>query len=146
MKKITVYIDGGSRGNPGPAAISAVFVNEKGQLIKEYGEFLGEATNNEAEYRAAILALEKFKALFGKKLAESGTVEVRSDSQLLVNQISGKYKILDEKIAVLFLKLWNLKIDFGKLSFRLISREKNKETDRLLNEVLDKEAKTKKLL
>jgi ribonuclease HI len=145
MKKITVYVDGGSRGNPGLAAIGVVFTNEKSQLIKEYSEFLGEATNNEAEYQAAIFALEKFKALFGKKLAESGIVEVRSDSQLLVSQINGKYKILDEKIIPLFLKLWNLKIDFGKLSFRLISRDKNREADRLVNQALDKELRTKKL-
>ncbi len=146
MKKITIYIDGGSRQNPGPAAMAAVFVNEKGQIIKEYGESLGIATNNEAEYQAAIFALEKFKALFGKKLAESAVVEIRSDSQLMVNQISGKYKVLDEKIVKLFIKLWNLKIDFGRLSFRLVGREKNKEADRVVNEVLDGESRAKKLL
>jgi ribonuclease HI len=66
MKKIIIYTDGGSRGNPGPAALGVVFCNQKGQCFKKYAEFLGEnLTNNEAEYRAVIFALEKFKTLFG---------------------------------------------------------------------------------
>ena len=146
MKKIIIYTDGGSRGNPGAAAIGVVFCNEKGQKIKEFSEYIEEATNNEAEYTAAIFALKKFKALFGKKIASRSEVELRSDSELLINQLSAKYKILDSKIQPLFLQLWNLKIDFKKVKFKLIPREKNREADRLANEALDKIAKTQKLL
>ena len=145
MKKIIIYTDGGSRGNPGPAAIGVVFCNENGQRIKEYSEFLGEATNNEAEYRAVVFALKKFKALFGKKLAQSSEVELKSDSELIVKQLKGEYKILEPNIQRLFLEVWNLRLDFKKMKFTLISREKNKETDRLVNEALDSTAKNQKL-
>lgn len=138
MKKIIIYTDGGSRGNPGPAAIGILFCNEKGEVFKKYSEYLGETTNNEAEYQAVIFALKKFKALFGKKLAKNTEIEVRSDSELLIKQLNGQYKILEPKIGFLFLKAWNLKLDFKKVKFKLISREKNKEADRLVNEELDK--------
>jgi ribonuclease HI len=146
VKKIIIYADGGSRGNPGPAAVGFVFCNEKNQTIKKYSEFIGETTNNEAEYLAVILALKKFKALFGKKLAESTDIGIRSDSELLVRQFQGKYKILDQKIQPLFLEIWNLRIDFKSVNFKLISREKNQEADRLLNEALDGQAKNQKLI
>lgn len=137
MKKIIIYTDGGSRGNPGPAAIGVVFCNERGQVIKKYSESLGEKTNNGAEYQAVIFALKKFKALFGKKLAESSEIEVRADSELLVKQLNGQYKILEPNIQQLFIAVWNLKLDFKKVKFKLISRENNKEADRLVNEALD---------
>jgi ribonuclease HI len=147
VKKIVIYTDGGSRGNPGKAAIGVVFCNERGQEIKKYGEFLGSnMTNNEAEYSAVIFAFKKFKTLFGKVIAENSEVEVRSDSELLVKQMSGEYKILDEKIQKLFLEVWNLKIDFKRIKFKAIPREKNKEADRLVNEALDVEASNKKLI
>jgi len=146
MKKIIIYTDGGSRGNPGLAGIGVVFNNEKGHIIKKYSEYLGDnLTNNEAEYKACIFALKKFKLLFGKKLAASTEVELRSDSELLTQQLSGKYKVLDSKIQPLFLELWNLKIDFKNVKFKSIPREKNKEADRLVNEALDNVAKTQKL-
>ncbi len=146
MKKITIYTDGGSRGNPGPAAIGVVFCNEKGQTIKDYSKFLGKKTNNVAEYEAVIFALKKFKQLFGKKIAKNSEVELKSDSQLLVKQLKGEYKILDSKIQALFLTAWNLKLDFKKVKFKLISREKNKQADRLVNEALDAEKRSQKLI
>jgi len=147
MKKITIYIDGGSRGNPGPAGIGAVFCNEKGQCFKKYSEYLGEEiTNNEAEYQALIFALRKFKALFGKELAKNTDIEIRSDSELLIRQVRGEYKILEPKIQSLFIAVWNLKIDFKKIKFSLIPREKNKEADSLANEALDDKDKNQKLL
>lgn len=142
MKKIIICADGGSRGNPGPAAIGAIFCNEKGEVFRKYSEYLGENfTNNEAEYRAVISALKKFKALFGKKLASQTEMEIRSDSELLIKQLNGIYKILDEKIQPLFLEVWNLRLDFKKIKFKLISREKNKEADKLVNESLDNQEK-----
>ncbi|HXK32111.1 MAG TPA: ribonuclease HI family protein [Candidatus Paceibacterota bacterium] len=143
MKKIVIYTDGGSRGNPGPSAIGVVFCNEKGSCFKKYSEYIGEGlTNNEAEYQAVIFALHKFRALFGKKLAKSSDVEVKSDSELMVKQLKGEYKVLEPNIQGLFLKVWNLRIDFKKIKFTLISREKNKEADLLVNEALnEKESK-----
>lgn len=147
MKKITIYTDGGSRGNPGKAGIGVVFCNEMGQEIKKYGEYLGDnLTNNEAEYSAVIFALKKFKALFGKKIAENSEVEIRSDSEFLVKQMNAEYKILDEKIQKLFLEVWNLKLDFQLIKFKHIDREKNREADRLVNEALDQEAGTRTLI
>jgi len=137
MKKIIVYVDGGARGNPGPAAIGVLFCNEKGVCFRKFSEYLGKMTNNEAEYKAAIFALQKFKAMFGKKLAKETEIEIRSDSELLVNQINGKYKILEKNLQPLFLELWNLRLDFKKVKFKLISRKKNKEADRLVNQKLD---------
>ncbi|MDD5144782.1 MAG: ribonuclease HI family protein [Candidatus Pacebacteria bacterium] len=142
MKKITIYTDGGSRNNPGSGAIGVVFCNEKGQSFKKYSEFLGEKiTNNEAEYRAVIFALEKFKALFGKKIATQSEVRIKSDSELLVKQLNGIFKVSDDNIQSLFIKVWNLKIDFKKVKFSLIPRSKNKEADDLVNEVLDTQDK-----
>ncbi len=147
MKKIIIYTDGGSRGNPGPAAIGVAFCNEKDQVFKRYSEYLGENfTNNEAEYQAVIFALQKFKALFGKKLAENTEIKLKSDSELLIKQLNGEYKILDPKIQGLFLKIWNLKIDFKEVKFNLIRREKNKEADALANEALDNKNKSQTLL
>jgi|SRR3989344_2649145 len=137
MRKIIIYTDGGSRGNPGPSAVGFVFCNEKNEIIKKYSEYIGEVTNNEAEYQAVIAALKKFKALFGKKLAENSEVEVKSDSELLIKQQNSQYKILEPKIQELFIVLWNLRLDFKKIKFTLIPREKNKEADRLANEALD---------
>jgi ribonuclease HI len=137
MRKIIIYIDGGSRGNPGPGAIGVLFCNEKGICFKKFSEYLGKMTNNEAEYKAAIFALKKFKALFGKKLAKETEIEIRSDSELLVNQMKGKYKVLEENLQPLFLELWNLRPDFKKVKFKLISRKKNKEADKLVNQTLD---------
>lgn len=146
MKKIIIYTDGGARGNPGPAAAAVVFCNEKDQIFKEYSFYLGDnLTNNEAEYQAAIFALQKLKALLGKKLALNTDLEIRSDSELLVKQIKGEYKILEPKIQTLFLKLWNLKIDFKKIKFVLISREKNKRADFLVNQTLNEKERTQEL-
>lgn len=147
MKKIIIYTDGASRGNPGKAAMGVVFCNEKGEAIKKYSEYLSDsATNNEAEYNAVIFALKKFKLLFGKKLAKSTEIEVRSDSELLVKQLSGKYKILDEKIQPLFIQIWNLTFDFQKVKFKQVPRERNKEADKLANEALDGKAREQKLV
>ncbi len=139
MKKVTIYTDGGARGNPGRAAAGAVFCNEKGEKVKEAGKFLGEKlTNNEAEYEAVIFALEKFKALFGKSLAKETEVVVCSDSELVVKQMQGKYKIENERLQPLFLKLWNLCLDFKSVKLKAVRRGKNKDADRIVNETLDK--------
>lgn len=146
MKKLIIYTDGGSRGNPGPSAVGVVFANEKGKVIKEYSESIGIGTNNEAEYKAVIFALKKAKALYGKKVVKTLAVEIRSDSELLIKQLSGKYKILEPKIQPLFISLWNLTLDFKKVKFTSISREKNKQADKLVNEALDSQTRNQTLL
>ncbi|MFH1967936.1 MAG: ribonuclease HI family protein [bacterium] len=146
MKKFIIYTDGGSRGNPGKAGIGVVICNEIGQEVKKYGEYLGDGlTNNDAEYQAIIFALKKFKALFGKKLAENTGIEMRSDSELVVKQLNGDYRLENPKIQQFFIEIWNLKFDFKAVKFKRIPREKNKEADRLVNEALDQEAGAKKL-
>jgi ribonuclease HI len=146
MKKIIVYTDGGSRGNPGKAAIGVVFCNEKEQIIKKFGEYLGDnLTNNDAEYQAIIFALKKFKAVFGKAIAETSDVEFRADSELVVKQLNGEYRLSDPKIQQFFIEIWNLKFDFKSIKFKHIPREKNKEADRLVNEALDAEVKPNSL-
>ncbi len=133
-----LYTDGGSRGNPGPAALGAVICNEKGEPLKKYGEPLGETTNNEAEYQALIFGLKKLKQVFGKKAMAEALVEVRMDSELIVNQLNHKFKIEEPNLQKLFLRVWNLMLDFGPIEFTAIPREQNKEADRLVNEALDK--------
>ena len=130
-KKLSIYTDGGSRGNPGPSAIGAV-VGDKG-----YSESIGHTTNNVAEYSAVIFALKKAKQLIGKEKAKSTLVELRTDSQLLVNQINGEFKIKDANLQPLFIDIWNLKQDFKEVKFIHVTRDKNKEADRLVNQALD---------
>lgn len=137
-EKIVIFTDGGARGNPGPAAIGVVIKDSSGKLIKSYGQAIGEATNNEAEYRAVIFALQKVKALFGKKKTREYAVEINMDSELVARQLNGEYKIEEERLFPHFIKVWNLKMDFGDISFRHVPRERNKEADRLVNEALDK--------
>ena len=140
MKKITVYTDGGSRGNPGIAAIGVVFCNEKEQIIKKFGEYLGDnLTNNDAEYQAVIFALKKFKTIFGKAISDQSDVIIKSDSELVVKQLNGNYRLTDPKIQQFFIEIWNLKFDFKSVKFKHIPREKNQDADRLVNEALDKQ-------
>jgi len=136
--KYTIYTDGGARGNPGPAAIGVVI---KGPVeIKKYGEYIGETTNNEAEYQAVIFALKKLKQLIGKEKAKSeAELEIHLDSELLANQLNGEYKIKEKNLQKLFLELWNLKQDFKKVYFKHIPREDNRGADKLVNQALDKE-------
>lgn len=146
MKKIIIYTDGGSRGNPGKAAIGVVFCNEKEQVIKKFGEYLGDnLTNNDAEYKAIIFALKKFKAVFGKAIADISDVEMRADSELVVKQLNGEYRLTDPKIQQFFIEIWNLKFDFKSVKFKHIPREKNKEADALVNQALDQQTSAKPL-
>lgn len=137
-EKFVIFTDGGARGNPGPAAIGVIIKNQSGKTIKSYGEAIGAATNNEAEYRALVFALQKIKALFGKERSKKAVIEVYMDSELVVNQLNGVYKIEEERLFPLFIKVWNLKTDFYSVNFQHVPREKNKEADRKVNEALDK--------
>ena len=129
--KAIIYTDGGSRGNPGPSALGVVIEDERGKILKEYSHYLGEATNNQAEYEAVIFALQKAKQLKIKKL------EIRTDSELIGKQLLGEYKIKDSDLQPLFIKAWNLRLDYEKVSIKIISREQNKKADKLVNQELD---------
>jgi len=135
MDTITIFTDGGAKDNPGPAAIGAVIYKD-GQKQKEYSEFIGEATNNEAEYKALIFALKKVKSLFGKEKIKDCKLKANTDSELMAEQLNGNYKIKDEKIQPLFLKAWNLKLDYGQFEIKSIPREKNEEADQLVKDAL----------
>ncbi len=142
MDKIIIYTDGGSRGNPGPAAIGVVFKRLQGSRevkYKEYGQLIGEATNNGAEYRAVIFALKKAKALFGKTKIKDLWFEVRLDSELVTNHLNNQYRIDEERLKPLFVDVHNLRLEFGSITFQYIPREQNKEADRLVNQILDQE-------
>jgi len=130
MKLIT-FTDGGSRGNPGPAAIGVVIKNEKGEIVFEKGKKIGETTNNQAEYQALLLALEKASELGATELA------CYLDSELVVKQLKGEYKVKDAGLAVQYLKVHNLRMKFKSISFTHVRREKNTEADALVNKALD---------
>lgn len=142
MEKIIMYTDGGSRNNPGSAAVG-VHIETLG---KKYGECIGIKTNNEAEYTAVIFGLKKIKSLIGKAKAQDAEIECRLDSELVVNQLKHEYKIKEANIQKLFLEVWNLMLDFKSVEFYHILREKNKIADKLVNEALDQEEKQAKLI
>ena len=135
MNKIKIFTDGGARGNPGPSGIGVVI--ESAGAKKTYREFIGYATNNEAEYKALLFALKKVKLLYGKTKTKSLSLECFLDSELVVKQMNHEYKLNDENIQKFFLQIWNLSIDFGEVKYIHIPREKNSEADRLANLALD---------
>jgi len=135
MNKIKIFTDGGARGNPGPSGIGAVI--EFSGSKKTYREFIGHATNNEAEYKALLFALQKVKSLFGKAKIKSLSLECFLDSELVVKQLNHEYKINGENIQKIFLQIWNLSIEFGEVNYTHISREKNSEADKLANLAMD---------
>ncbi|OGF69915.1 hypothetical protein A3H65_02635 [Candidatus Giovannonibacteria bacterium RIFCSPLOWO2_02_FULL_45_14] len=137
IEKLIVYTDGGARGNPGPAALGVVIQDAKGNTIKKFGERLGIKTNNEAEYSAIIAALQKVKALYGKEKTKKMAIDMRMDSELAAKQLNGVYKIEEERLFPLFIKVWNLKMDFGKISFSHVPRAQNKHADQMVNDALD---------
>lgn len=139
MEKLIIYADGGSRGNPGPAAIGVVVTDERERIIKSYSKTIGEATNNEAEYGAFLFALQKIRALFGKEAIKKMEIEIRMDSELVVEQLNGGYKIEEERLWPHFMKIWNTRLDFGKIVVKHVLRARNREADRLVNEALDSE-------
>ncbi len=147
FQKIIIYTDGGSRNNPGFAGAGVYITDDLGTKLHEIAKPLGIQTNNFAEYEAVILGLEAVKKIFGKEKLKDTDVEVRSDSELVIRQLTGKYQIKEETLFPKFIKIWNLKVsDFPNITFTHIPREKNKEADRLSNEAMDQAVKERKLL
>ena len=144
--KITIFSDGGARGNPGPAGIGCVIRQRdeetKRQRDKEISRYIGEATNNQAEYRAVIEALKWIKETERQKDKETKRdleIEFFLDSELVVEQLNQRYKVKNEGLKPLFWQVRDLIFELGgRITFRYISREKNKEADRLVNQAIDK--------
>lgn len=129
--KFQTYTDGGARGNPGPAAIGAVVQNLDTGEQYDIQKYIGETTNNQAEYKALIAALEKVMELGGT------TVDCYLDSELVVKQMKREYRVKDQGLAPLFLKAWNLSAGFQKIAFHHVPRALNKAADALVNQALD---------
>ena len=140
VKKIIIYTDGGARGNPGPAGIGAVIADEKGKTLKEISEYIGEATNNFAEYEALIRAFEAARELFGEKLKDMA-IEVRMDSELIVRQMQGAYKVKEPALKEQFARVGQLVGALQNISFTHVTREKNAHADELVNDAIDKAGK-----
>jgi ribonuclease HI len=131
---VIAYIDGGARGNPGPAGFGVRIEQPDGTLVEEFSDSIGTATNNVAEYRALIAALEWARAHGVREL------HVRSDSQLLVQQLLGRYKVKSEGLQPLHAKARRLAQDIGRVSFEHVGRALNAQADRLANAAMDRAA------
>ncbi len=131
MSHLTVNVDGGARGNPGPAAIGVVLRDGEGQVLEEVGETIGEATNNVAEYRALLRGIELAKA------HSASDLELIGDSELVVRQVEGRYKVKNAGMKDLHAEVVRLLRDFDVWSIRHVRRGENGDADRLVNEALD---------
>ena len=129
--KVTVHVDGGARGNPGPAAIAAVLTGEDGALLEERGEPIGEATNNVAEYRALLLGIELAKELGADE------AELVADSLLIVEQVRGNWKVKQAHLRELHRQVRSALERFRRWSVRHVRREENAAADALVNATLD---------
>ena len=133
MSRVTVNVDGGARGNPGPAAIGVVLRNGDGSVVEELGETIGEATNNVAEYKALLRGIE-LAAAHG-----AGELELVGDSELVVRQVEGRYKVKNAGMKELHAEVKRALGDFDSWSIRHVRRAENADADRLVNEALDGE-------
>ena len=132
--KLVVNVDGGARGNPGPAAVGAVVQTTHGEVLEECGERIGTATNNVAEYRALLLGIARAAELGASEL------ELVGDSELIVRQVKGEYKVKDATLRELHAEVMRALRPFDSWSIRHVRREQNAEADRLVNQVLDGDA------
>lgn len=130
----TLFADGGSRGNPGPAASAAVLIAPEGELLEEVGEYLGTATNNVAEWTALLLGLAAASKRGVRRL------HVRLDSELVVKQLRGEYRVKHAGLQPLYRKAMQLLRQFESVDVRHVPRAQNVLADRLVNQVLDHEA------
>ena len=133
-ERVVVHVDGGARGNPGPAAIAAVVATPEGEVIEGLGETIGKATNNVAEYRALLLGIERARQ------AGAAEVELVGDSELVVKQVKGEYRVKDAGLRELHGEVRAALSGFERWSIRHERREQNADADRLVNEALDQAA------
>jgi ribonuclease HI len=135
MENLIIYTDGGARGNPGPAGAGVVFCDASGKIVKTFKKSLGERTNNQAEYEAVILALEEAVNLGVK------TLKFYLDSELVVRQLNGQYKVKNQDLMPLVQKVLKLMNKFSQVTFSHIPREKNAKADKLVNQAIDEAVK-----
>ena len=131
IKKVKIYIDGGSRGNPGRGACAAAFFDENNALVEEEVKYLGRCTNNFAEYNGLILALSIASRLGAAEL------KIFSDSELLVRQFNGEYKIKDAALKTLMAGIRKLAGGFKSITLSHVPRSRNEYADKLVNNILD---------
>jgi ribonuclease HI len=133
-ERVVVNVDGGARGNPGPAAVAAVLTTPKGELVEQLGKTIGRATNNVAEYRAVLLGIELAKSVGARE------VELIGDSELIVKQVKAEYRVKDAGLQPLHAEVKAALGTFDRWSIRHVRREHNAAADRLVNETLDEAA------
>lgn len=133
-RKLKIFSDGGARGNPGPAGIGAVVYDADDSVIAQISEYIGETTNNQAEYRACLAGIKKASEL------DADEVDFFLDSELVVKQLNREYKVKNKDLAPLFVKIYNETLKFKKVTFTHIRRELNKVADGLANEAMDRRA------
>jgi ribonuclease HI len=131
-RKLVANVDGGARGNPGPAAIAAVISTPDGEVLEERGELIGRATNNVAEYRALLLGIERARELGASEL------ELIGDSELVVRQVQGRYRVKQEHLRPLHAEVLAALSGFDRWSIRHVRRDQNAAADALVNDALDR--------
>jgi ribonuclease HI len=130
-KRLTIYVDGGSRGNPGPSGIGVVILDASGKRVKDISKYIGKATNNIAEYNALLYGLEEALIMRADDLI------INVDSELVAKQLTGDYRVKDPNIRPLFERAINILKSFNNFEIRHIEREMNKEADKLVNKAIN---------
>lgn len=136
LENLTVYADGGARGNPGPAAAGVIIVGAAGREIKKIGRALGRATNNQAEYQAVILGLE----WLSNNIHSNCQINFYLDSELIVHQLIGNYRVKDATLKDLYSRVKEIMLQLNQpITFRHIPRTRNQAADKIVNQILDQE-------
>lgn len=128
---LVIYADGGARGNPGPAGLGVVIKDKRGKIISEISQFIGQTTNNQAEYEAVIEALRQAKKL------KATSLEIFLDSSLLTGQLSGNFRVKNQGLKELFREAQDLSSQFSRVVFKYIPRRENKQADKLVNKAIN---------
>ncbi|MFZ2500743.1 MAG: ribonuclease HI family protein [Minisyncoccia bacterium] len=137
----TIHADGGSRGNPGPAGAGAMIRDHLGNSVGSVSQFIGTRTNNFAEYEAVILAFETLAKLVGTGKMSATDVVVKMDSELVVKQMRGEYKVKHPVLKEQYARLTRLVVAFGTVTFAHVPRAENSDADALANEAMDRGAR-----
>jgi ribonuclease HI len=135
-ERVVVHVDGGARGNPGPAGVGVVLTDERGEEVDRANAYIGEATNNVAEYRAVLLGIDRAHALGAREL------EIVNDSELIARQLTGQYRVKKEDLRMLHAQATEALRGFERWSIRSVPREKNEVADALVNDAIDARSAT----
>ncbi len=130
-KALNIYVDGASRGNPGKAGIGVIVYDDRNKVIRRFKQYLGRTTNNVAEYMALIYALQE------GLISRNSSLTIHTDSELVIKQLEGKYRVKDELLKMLFKQVEHLKEGFEEVKIKHIDGKENKEADRLANQAID---------